>query len=421
MGVLQVAFEIPSEVERGLASGALERVGGVIRDSSTKHVVSWLRDSGVFQATVDSSTNTALINPTNTVLSASQQGASLLNISPNSLSSLTQLANQANSQLAKIGQFTSTLFNGNKQLSQQVTYWGQLTAAGQMVNLAMTGLSFVVLLQRLEVLRGDIQKLQAVVLKEFKRDRDNTFEVALEAAHDAWSLDDKNQRDHAARSAIDGLKRARNDFLTDFQEVMSSGKELDAERLKLAQAQLQRAIYAQIAIARSYWAMGTPQKAIAQLSEQAPKFKAYTSQIVQARMKPNELTMYFEQSIPAEKLAQAINIYYWISGQEGRVTPQFMFAMMDSIRSNFFNADVFGNFIQRMSSSWRDPLLQDLDLSMALIENVQRLEGYELEIRTANLSLEQWDSLVDADKLKEYGGALIVDTDALSRAISHLS
>lgn len=421
MGVLQVAFEIPSEVERGLASGALERVGGVIRDSSTKHVVSWLRDSGVFQTTVDSSTNTALINPTNTVLSASQQGASLLNISPNSLSSLTQLANQANSQLAKIGQFTSNLFNGNKQLSQQVTYWGQLTAAGQMVNLAMTGLSFVVLLQRLEVLRGDIQKLQAVVLKEFKRDRDNTFEVALEAAHDAWSLDDKNQRDHAARSAIDGLKRARNDFLTDFQEVMSGDKELDAERLKLAQAQLQRAIYAQIAIARSYWAMGTPQKAIAQLSEQAPKFKVYTSQIVQARMKPNELAMYFEQSIPSEKLAQAIDIYYWISGQEGRVTPQFMFAMMDSIRSNFFNADVFGNFIQRMSSSWREPLLQDLDSSLALIENVQRLEGYELEIRTANLSLEQWDSLVDADKLKQYGGALIVDTDALSRAISHLS
>jgi hypothetical protein len=333
---------------------------------------------------------------------------------------LTQLGNtvlgnyQAREGIEKLSQQVA-------QVSQQVTYWGQLTAAGQMVNLAMTGLSFVVLLQRLEVLRGDIQKLQAVVLKEFKRDRDNTFEVALEAAHDAWSLDDKNQRDHAARSAIDGLKRARNDFLTDFQEVMSSEKQLDGEHLKLAQAQLQRAIYAQIAIARSYWAMGTPQKAIAQLTEQAPKFKAYTSQIVQARMQPNELAMYFEQSIPSEKLAQAIDVYYWLSGQDGRVTPQFMFAMMDNIRSNFFNADVFGNFIQRMSSSWRDPLLQDLDSSLALIENVQRLEGYELEIRTANLSLEQWDNLVDAQKLKEYGGALIVDTDALNRAIRHLS
>ena len=41
---LEVVFEVPPEIVRGLATGTLERVGGVIREQGSKQVVMWLRE-----------------------------------------------------------------------------------------------------------------------------------------------------------------------------------------------------------------------------------------------------------------------------------------------------------------------------------------------------------------------------------------
>jgi hypothetical protein len=43
---LNVVFDIPARVAQGLADGSLERVGGVVRDASTKRVVLWLQEGG---------------------------------------------------------------------------------------------------------------------------------------------------------------------------------------------------------------------------------------------------------------------------------------------------------------------------------------------------------------------------------------
>lgn len=42
--IINVLFEIPDWVSKGLENGSLERVGGVIRDSSTRAVKAWLRE-----------------------------------------------------------------------------------------------------------------------------------------------------------------------------------------------------------------------------------------------------------------------------------------------------------------------------------------------------------------------------------------
>ena len=41
---LNVVFDVPARVAQGLMNGSLERVGGVVRDSSTKEVVMWLQE-----------------------------------------------------------------------------------------------------------------------------------------------------------------------------------------------------------------------------------------------------------------------------------------------------------------------------------------------------------------------------------------
>ena len=43
---LNVVFDVPALVAKGLMNGSLERVGGVVRDSSSKQVVMWLQEGG---------------------------------------------------------------------------------------------------------------------------------------------------------------------------------------------------------------------------------------------------------------------------------------------------------------------------------------------------------------------------------------
>jgi hypothetical protein len=53
---LNVVFDVPAQVAQGLLNGSLERVGGVVRDSSSKQVVMWLQEGG-------SEVSKALANP----------------------------------------------------------------------------------------------------------------------------------------------------------------------------------------------------------------------------------------------------------------------------------------------------------------------------------------------------------------------
>ncbi len=43
---IDVVFDVPKQVADGLLNGSLERVGGVVRDSSSKQVVMWLQEGG---------------------------------------------------------------------------------------------------------------------------------------------------------------------------------------------------------------------------------------------------------------------------------------------------------------------------------------------------------------------------------------
>ena len=53
---INVLFDVPALVAQGLMNGSLERVGGVVRDSSSKQVVMWLQEGG-------SDVSKALVNP----------------------------------------------------------------------------------------------------------------------------------------------------------------------------------------------------------------------------------------------------------------------------------------------------------------------------------------------------------------------
>jgi hypothetical protein len=77
---INVLFDVPALVAQGLMNGSLERVGGVVRDSSSKQVVMWLQEGG-------SEVSKALVQPplagikalttANSLLSAANLGVSV--------------------------------------------------------------------------------------------------------------------------------------------------------------------------------------------------------------------------------------------------------------------------------------------------------------------------------------------------------
>ena len=46
MPQIEVMLEVAPQIALGLASGRLERVGGVVREAGSKQIVMWLREGG---------------------------------------------------------------------------------------------------------------------------------------------------------------------------------------------------------------------------------------------------------------------------------------------------------------------------------------------------------------------------------------
>jgi predicted transcriptional regulator len=111
---LNVVFDVPARVAQGLINGSLERVGGVVRDSSTKQVVMWLQEGG-------SQASNALAQPplagiqalatASSLLSAANLGVSVAGFAL-VLQQLNQISDQIKSVEAKVDRANQKLDDG---------------------------------------------------------------------------------------------------------------------------------------------------------------------------------------------------------------------------------------------------------------------------------------------------------------------
>jgi hypothetical protein len=111
---LNVVFDVPAQVAQGLMNGSLERVGGVVRDSSSKQVVMWLQEGG-------SQASKALAHPplagvqalatASSLLSAANLGVSVAGFAL-VLQQLNQISDQIKSVEAKVDRAKQKLDDG---------------------------------------------------------------------------------------------------------------------------------------------------------------------------------------------------------------------------------------------------------------------------------------------------------------------
>lgn len=400
MTSLTYAFEVPAAVLHGLSTGTFERIGGVIRSTANKQIVTWLRDATPVDASASS-----LPTPLNTIINAARTVVTVQD-----------------------GRVTRMAVAG---VSQQIAGMSTAMAAGQVLNFGLTAVSLYIMLQKLNQLSDQISQLEQSVQNEFKRERDMRFKIALQAARDVFESDQSAYRDHAARSAIDGLYEATENFLTDFDAILKADS---PNRILLARHYFLRALYAEISRIRCYLIANEIKTARKRLAEDMSRFQAAASRLVTALLGAHP-ALFFYKDVPDEILYRFFQLQHWMMSPDdvaavSRETA--IFTVLNQVRPDFWVQeviqDVYGNplnqITRRPDKTLADKIAELPDAvaeAEMIVENYQRLHGFELELAGMRLSFDEWQSLIPEAEIQEHGFGLIIDKEAVNMAINRLA
>lgn len=170
MNIVEATFHIPAYIAQGLANGTYERVGGVVRETGSKKVVTWLRE----------------------------------------LHDTSDLALSNSLAFASVG------------------------VASSILNLAISTMGFVVVLKRLGVIEQQLEQAQEVLRTvEYKIDLSfyANFRAALDLALNAFTMTNSETRKLSAMQAINRFLEAQHHYtkLTDIE--ISNGSQIADEYL----------------------------------------------------------------------------------------------------------------------------------------------------------------------------------------------
>jgi hypothetical protein len=413
VGVLSVLFEVPPLIEQGLTTGNLQRVGGVIVDKASRQVVAWLRDGSAMNTMTDAAGN--FPSPLSAILNAAKTGATLWD------GKMTRSAIQGVSQQVA----------GISQQMQTVTALATFTATGQVMNLALSAATFHATMERLDRLSHEVSKLGEIVREEFTRDRDIRFRTALEAARDALESENPRQRENASHVAQFGLYEAMQQFLTSFQDALSG--DITDQRLLIAHHALIRALYAEISWIRCYVAIGETKLAKQKLKESVPLFREKSQQLI-THWLGKYPALFFHQEVSEADLDRFIQIQRWLrqddmftATDDGRI----LFDILNDARGDFWNpvvieveyADTINRLTRRPVRTLKERIakyINGLGYAEIVIENYQRLVGFDLEVRSMSLSFDEWKTCVSEEDLQQHGMGIIIDSDLLDNAYHRL-
>lgn len=364
--MLSVAFNIPESISVGLDNGTMERIGGVIRDVASKQVVAWLREGDI---------------------------SSSLN-----LTDITRL-------------FGSL---------------GQLGGLASVVNVGVTVVTTMIVSHKLDLLNRKLDRHSDLIKSEFRHDRDANFQVALDSAKDI--LEGLTSR---RDSALDGLNKTRRDFIKYYQDNFSL-HEQNPKYLYIAQDNLIRALWAETMRIRCYVTLENANVARKRLQENQEALTNHAKELVKAWI-GNTPSVYFHQEFSNEVLERFVLVQHWLREENPRKR-QNLWALLHEMRQQFWDLKVIEAYdvydkgipnrmknplnrpIKRLSDR-KNELAENLLQAEIMIENMQRLRGFELELEAVErLEVSELEDQLTPQTLDENGGlAVIVDEEMLAR------
>ena len=343
MGNFQVQFDLPQRLMDGLASGNLERIGGIIRESETKRIIAWLRE--------------------NTVVS----GEGRL-FPPNIRHVLS----------------SSDVFRPNVSIA----------AATVVANLALFALTFASFIERLDELTQMLTALSQELRKEFWSDRDTRFRAALEMAEQAFSSTQSAFRQEMGTGALRSLLQSSLLFEQELTRITSVTPIAPSQVTEMSY-RLSQLVMSEQAITKCFVLLSESELAKKRLNERLPAVAKFTKLLVQVLTEPSFL--FYHASINVSDLGRLLMICEWHSSGIMR-TPSFETVLrnLEKSRPYFWDSsaveeeysDIFQRLLRRPEVSFAqrvETLLSRLLQAEIAIENFMRLQGVELELHAEAL------------------------------------
>ena len=384
---IQVTFALPSLVVKGLQDGTLERVGGVIRDVTSKKIVTWLRDSN----SVDPS-----------VISVASEGFSDVN----------KRLDGVENQIDSLGQ---TL-----QGSQSIL---QVSTAASILNLGVSVMGFAVIAQRLNEIENQLKQAQEL-LNKINRKIDMSFYVnfraGIELAINAFTMTKIENRRSSALQAINRFLEAEHIY-KDYtvNELSQKSQIIDKYILTL--------YLAYIAEARCYLELEEHETAIRRFQEGTKVIRLLVNNYIEIMLTSNPavyLHPEFQGQIDLKRLAK---IYQWISSDldenavfENQRKNIFKIAKdhtqwIDSLPPAILNRiEVQGGWFGPNHGELKQAAFQRLPqvfkVMESMIETNNRFESYQTEIQAISqlgISFHEWLQLKPSTEPKPEGAELM--------------
>ncbi|MBN3938883.1 hypothetical protein [Nostoc sp. NMS9] len=246
-----VTFMLADWIIKGIADGTLERVGGVIREVGSKHIVTWLREQG---------------SPTG-------------------------------NQLGEIGR--------SMLLTQGIL---QVTSAVSILNMGVSVIGFAVIAQRLKELEQRLQQAQKL-LNHINRKIDLSFyanfRAAIELATNAFTMTKTENRRSSALQAINRFLEAEHIY-TEFADIEIEQKSQIADEYLLTLS------LAYLAEARCYLELEEHETALRRFQEGSIVIRSRIQKYVKLLLTFNPAVYLQPQFRGQIDLRRLTRIYQWL-------------------------------------------------------------------------------------------------------------
>jgi hypothetical protein len=343
MSDISVLFDIPASLEQGLASGNLIRRGGVIQQPDGQ-IVAWLRE------------------------------------------------------------FSQQERPSNQWLPDGLRQQASSLMTGQIISLAVAIAGMSAIMHRVDQLSGQIETLKA----EFNHDRDVEFMSALRMA-EKHSDNPENQREKVFH-AIPKLYSAKQNLVKEFNEVVDTDRHL-------AQQYLLRIMYACTSYVRCYLEVNERESALEDITKDIAELNGYVRQLI-ANWLGEHPAIFLHRGNNRDTVERFLRLQHWLNSESEIPLPpdeDDIIDILENLRGDFWNQELVQDSLgDRMRQITRRPVQRFEDRLAALpdhltqaeilLENLQRMEGFELEIRSMRLmgkDFQEWRTLADETSIED--------------------
>ncbi|MCY3799626.1 MAG: hypothetical protein OXG84_17610 [Chloroflexi bacterium] len=332
LGEIAVHAEAPEFIETGLVDGSMERLGGVIRYSDNGKSIARLRQVG-------------------------QVG---------------QGAGAASSLLERVAVLSGQGHLALVRLLASVT---------PILNISMAGYSIVELIEGIRAHEAEMERIYDRVSEEFQRDRRVELLAALDNAENTFLVENEDYRWAAVAEVNGALTRARKQLEEDLRILLNAETKLEHMELAASTQVLSMRVCALGTRLRLEISAG--RAAVHWLAECVQDNRSFAKRFVRKWLGTNR-AFFFHESVDNEYLERYLDLERWL-----REKRDVLLAVLHDARRRFWNDDAISLLY---TGGLNSKLIEDpdyvrmLNFSEVMVENYQRLAGYEQELASQCLA-----------------------------------